>query len=89
MVVSAVEELDLFKGLLAGVVTGQIGMHAQEQIESSSSWTDTRQHMSIILYKKKQFKNKLKLQKSLKYNNNNKMISLDEEVSDSWLHCDS
>lgn len=37
VVVSAVEELDFFKGLLTGVVTGQIGMHAQKQIESGSS----------------------------------------------------
>lgn len=29
----AIEELDLLKGLLAGVVTGQIWVHAKEQVE--------------------------------------------------------
>ena len=33
VVVVSVKELDLLEGLLAGVVTGQVWMHTQEQVE--------------------------------------------------------
>lgn len=34
VVVVPIEELDLLKGLLAGVVTGQVWVHAEKQVES-------------------------------------------------------
>lgn len=41
VVVVAVEELDLLEGLLAGVVTGQVGVHAEEQVERCRSCQST------------------------------------------------
>ena len=41
VVVVSVKELDLLKGLLAGVVTGQVWMHAQEQVERCGPWGQT------------------------------------------------
>lgn len=38
VVVVPVEELDLLKGLLAGVVTGQVRVHAKKQVERSRPW---------------------------------------------------
>lgn len=38
VVVVAIEELDLLKGLLAGVVTGQIRVHAKKQVERCRPW---------------------------------------------------
>lgn len=37
VVVVAVEELDLLKGLLAGVVTGQVRVHTKKQVECCCS----------------------------------------------------
>lgn len=33
VVVVSIEELDLFKSLLTGIVTGQIRMHAKKQVQ--------------------------------------------------------
>lgn len=38
VIITTVEELDLLKGLLAGIITGQIRMHSQKQIERGRSW---------------------------------------------------
>ena len=38
VVVVSIEELDLLKGLLAGVVTGQVGVHAKKQVEGCCPW---------------------------------------------------
>lgn len=38
MVVVSIEELDLLKGLLVGVVAGQVRVHAQKQIEGCRTW---------------------------------------------------
>lgn len=38
VVVVPIEELDLLKGLLAGVVTGQVRVHAKEQVERRRPW---------------------------------------------------
>ena len=42
VVVVSVEELDLLEGLLAGVVTGQVWMHAQEEVEGRGPWRRRR-----------------------------------------------
>lgn len=38
VVVVPIEELDLLKGLLAGVVTGQVRVHAKKQVERCRPW---------------------------------------------------
>lgn len=38
VIITAIEELDLLKGLLAGIITGQVRMHSQKQIERCRSW---------------------------------------------------
>ncbi len=38
VVVVPIEELDLLKGLLAGVVTGQVRVHAEKQVEGCRPW---------------------------------------------------
>lgn len=38
VVVVPIEELDLLKGLLAGVVTGQVRVHAKEQVQRGCPW---------------------------------------------------
>lgn len=38
VVVVPIEELDLLKGLLAGVVTGQVRVHAKKQVQRSRPW---------------------------------------------------
>lgn len=42
VVVVAIEELDLLKGLLAGVVTGQVWVHAKKQVECRRTWEGRR-----------------------------------------------
>lgn len=44
VVVVAIEELDLFKRLLAGVVTGQVRVHAKKQVERCCSWIEWRKN---------------------------------------------
>ena len=38
VVVVPIEELDLLKGLLAWIVTGQVRVHAKKQVESCRPW---------------------------------------------------
>lgn len=38
VVVVPIEELDLLKRLLAGVITGQVGVHAEKQVERCRPW---------------------------------------------------
>lgn len=42
VIITTVEELDLLKGLLAGIITRQIRMHSQKQIERCCSWKQVR-----------------------------------------------
>ena len=42
VVVVPIEELDLLKGLLTGVVTGQIRVHAKKQVECCCAWEERK-----------------------------------------------
>lgn len=46
VVVMPVEELDLLKGLLAGVITGQIRVHAKKQVECRRAWGERKTEWS-------------------------------------------
>lgn len=41
----SVEELDLFKGLRAGIVTAQVRVHPKEEIEGSGTFQGGREEM--------------------------------------------
>ena len=47
VVVVTIEELDLLKGLLAGVVAGQVRVHAKKQVECSCPW-EGKERMSGV-----------------------------------------
>ena len=42
VIVVAVKKLDLLKGLGAGVVAAEVGVHAQEQVEGRGAWGEGR-----------------------------------------------